>query len=63
MSATAQVERLTAQVERLKLVRTAEQIGSLLQTASKKDVTYSDFLEELLGLELAANGTVARRHR
>jgi len=54
MSATAQVERLTEQMQRLKLVRTAEQIAALLQAASKKDVPYSDFLEELLGLELAA---------
>lgn len=54
MSATAQIERLTEQMQRLKLVKTAEQLSSLLQQAGKKDVTYSDFLEELLTLEIAA---------
>jgi DNA replication protein DnaC len=54
MSATAQIERLTEQMQRLKLVKTAEQLSSILQQAGKKDVTYSDFLEELLTLEIAA---------
>ena len=54
MSTTAQIERLTEQMQRLKLVKTAEQLSSILQQAGKKDVTYSDFLEELLTLEIAA---------
>jgi len=31
-------------MQRLKLVRTAEQIAALLQDAGKKDLPYSDFL-------------------
>jgi DNA replication protein DnaC len=54
MSATAQIERITEPMQRLKLVRTAEQIAALLQQAGKKDLPYSDVLEELLSLELAA---------
>jgi len=54
MSATAQIERITEQMHRLKLVRSAEQIAALLQVAGKKDLPYSDFLEELLTLEIAA---------
>src|SRR5579863_6880297 len=41
-------------MKRLKLARTAEQLPSLLQEASKKEVTYTDFLEDLLSRELAA---------
>ena len=59
MNATAQIERLTEQMQRLKLVKTAEQLSSILQQAGKKDITYSDFLEELFTLELAAK---AERH-
>ena len=59
MSTASQVERITEQMQRLKLVKTAAQIGSLLQQASKKDLAYSDFLEELLSQELAAK---AERH-
>lgn len=59
MSTASQVERITEQMHKLKLVKTAEQIGALLQHASKKDLPYSDFLEELLTQELAAK---AERH-
>jgi DNA replication protein DnaC len=49
-----QIERLQEQMKRLKLARTAEQLPSLLQEASKKEATYTDFLDDLLGRELAA---------
>ena len=49
-----QVDRLQEQMKRLKLVRTAEQLSSLLQEASKKELPYTDFLEDLLGRELSA---------
>ncbi|MGH7869232.1 MAG: IS21-like element helper ATPase IstB [Candidatus Dormibacteraceae bacterium] len=47
------MERLETQMHRLKLARCAGQIGSLLEAAAKKEVAYSDFLEELFLLELA----------
>ncbi|HXO20808.1 MAG TPA: hypothetical protein VOA87_12900 [Thermoanaerobaculia bacterium] len=42
------------QMRQLKLVRTAEELPLLLQDASKGEVSYSEFLAELLGRELAA---------
>ncbi|HEV3075521.1 MAG TPA: ATP-binding protein, partial [Thermoanaerobaculia bacterium] len=55
MSAGAvQIDRLQEQLKRLKLVRTADQLAALLQEAGKKELPYSDFLEELLGRELTA---------
>jgi len=49
-----QIDRLQKQLKRLKLVRTADQLAALLQEAGKKELPYSDFLEELLGRELTA---------
>ncbi|MGH2375002.1 MAG: IS21-like element helper ATPase IstB [bacterium] len=54
MSAGDQVERIQEQMRTLKLVRTAEQLPLLLQEASKREHSYSDFLEELVSRELAA---------
>jgi len=51
---TAQVERIQEQLQRLRLIRLAEELPSLLQDASKKDLAYSDFLEEVLSREIAA---------
>lgn len=51
---TAQVERIQEQLQRLRLIRVAEELPSLLQNASKKDLAYSDFLEEVLSREIAA---------
>jgi DNA replication protein DnaC len=52
-SGMVQIDRLQEQLKRLKLARTAEQLPSLLQEASKKEAAYTDFLEDLLGRELA----------
>src|SRR5207249_9215680 len=38
----------------LRLIRLADELPSLLQDASKKDLAYSDFLEEVLSREIAA---------
>jgi DNA replication protein DnaC len=54
MSAGAQLERITEQMRTLKLVRTAEELPLLLQEASKREQSYSDFLEEVVSRELAA---------
>ncbi|MGH7701636.1 MAG: IS21-like element helper ATPase IstB [Gemmatimonadales bacterium] len=51
---TAQVERIQEQLQRLRLIRLADELPSLLQDASKKDLAYSDFLEEVLSREIAA---------
>ena len=49
-----QIDRLQEQLGRLKLARTALELPGLLQEASKRELSYTDFLEELLGRELAA---------
>lgn len=48
------IEQIQDQMRQLKLVRTAEQLPLLLQDASKSEVSYSEFLTELFGHELAA---------
>jgi len=49
----AQIERLQDLMHRLRLGRTVERLPSLLEEAGKRDLSYSDFLEELLRSELA----------
>jgi DNA replication protein DnaC len=51
---TAQIERIQEQMQRLRLMRTAEEVPLLLQQASKSDQSYSDFLEDLLSREIAS---------
>lgn len=38
---------------RLRLVQSVDRLPSLLEAAAKRELSYSDFLEELLGSELA----------
>jgi DNA replication protein DnaC len=51
---TNSIERLQEQMKSLKLVRVAEELPGLLQEASKRELSYSDFLGELVTRELAA---------
>jgi DNA replication protein DnaC len=51
---TAQIERIQEQMQRLRLLRLVDDLPALLQEASKKDLAYSDFLEEVLCREIAA---------
>jgi len=51
---TAQIERIQEQMQRLRLLRLVDDLPALLQEASKKDLAYSDFLEEVLNREIAA---------
>lgn len=51
---TPQLERVTRHLTRLQLVATRERLDSLLQQAAKDDVTYLDFLDRVLGEEVAA---------
>lgn len=47
-----QIERLRTQCNRLRLHKLEAEISSLLEQAAKKDMSYCDFLDELLGLEV-----------
>lgn len=51
---SVQVDRLQEQMQRLKLVRTSQELSGLLEQASKQELSYSDFLEQVLTRELAA---------
>jgi DNA replication protein DnaC len=48
-----QLERLQEQMRRLRLGRSVEQLPSLLEDAAKRELSYSDFLEELLTSEIS----------
>lgn len=54
MSGVTSIERLQEQMRRLKLTRTADELPSLLDSASKHEQSYRDFLDELVGRELSA---------
>ena len=51
---SVQVDRLQEQMQRLKHVKTAQELPGLLEEASKRELAYTDFLEEVLSRELAA---------
>jgi DNA replication protein DnaC len=51
---TPQLERLSAHCQRLRLQRVDAELTTLLEQAAKKDVSYADFLDEVLTLELHA---------
>jgi DNA replication protein DnaC len=54
MIRSPRIERIQEQLQRLRLIRLVDELPSLLQDASKKDLAYSDFLEEVLSREIAA---------
>jgi DNA replication protein DnaC len=51
---TTTIEQLQEQVKSLKLHRLAEELPGLLQEASKRELSYTDFLREVVSQELAA---------
>lgn len=51
---TPQLDRLSAQCQRLRLHRVDAELTTLLEQAAKKDVSYADFLDAVLALELRA---------
>lgn len=51
---TPQVERLQGFCQRLRLQRIGAELSSLLEQAAKRDLAYSDFLDEVLGREVEA---------
>ena len=59
---TPQLERLTAHCERLRLHRVAADLTTLLEQAAKRELSYADFLDEMLeGLDWAAVPSVEPR--
>ena len=49
-----QLERLSEYLQKLRLFKSHERLEALLQHASEKELAYSDFLEQVLGEEVAA---------
>jgi len=49
---TPQIERLRVHCHRLRLYQVESELSTLLEQAAKKDLAYSDFLDELLALEI-----------
>jgi DNA replication protein DnaC len=52
--ANPQLTRITEHLHRLKLFQVEERLETLLQEASAQEVTYADFLDQLLAEEVAA---------
>lgn len=51
---TTILELLQEQMKSLKLTRTAEELPLLVQEASKRELSYTEFLQEVVSKELAA---------
>jgi hypothetical protein len=49
---TPQIERLRTHCHRLRHYKLEAELSTLLEQAANKDVSYSDFLDELLALEV-----------
>jgi DNA replication protein DnaC len=49
-----QLERLREQLTRLRLLKSRERLDALLQEAGAKDLWYADFLDQVLGEEVAS---------
>ena len=50
----AQLERLGEHLKKLRLRKSAERLEALLQHAAAQELPYADFLEQVLGEEVAA---------
>jgi len=50
----AQLERLTEHLTKLRLFKSRERLGALLQQAAADGMAYADFLEQVLAEEVAA---------
>ncbi len=49
-----QLERLREHLTRLRLLKSRERLDALLQEAAAKDLSYADFLDQVLGEEVMA---------
>lgn len=54
LTTPAQLERLGEYLHKLRLQKSAERLEALLQHAAAQDLPYADFLEQVLGEEVAA---------
>lgn len=54
MTTPAQLERLGEHLRKLRLLKSGERIEALLQQAAAKELPYAEFLEQVLGEEVAA---------
>jgi DNA replication protein DnaC len=50
----AQLERLRDHLTRLRLLKSRERLEALLQEAAAKELSYADFLDQVLGEEVAS---------
>jgi DNA replication protein DnaC len=50
----AQIERMQEQLQRLRLFKSRERLEALLQEASSQDLSYADFLDQVLTEEVTA---------
>ena len=51
---TSQLDRLRAACHRLRLYQIEAELGTVLEQAAKRDVSYADFLDDVLGREVGA---------
>ncbi|MBL8319640.1 MAG: IS21-like element helper ATPase IstB [Burkholderiaceae bacterium] len=54
MTTPAQLERLGAHLRKLRLLKSGERLEALLQEAAAHELPYAEFLEQVLGEEVAA---------
>ena len=57
MRTPAQLERLGEYLRKLRLLKSGEQLEALLQQAAAQDMPYAEFLEQVLGEEVAAKAS------
>ena len=50
----AQLERLGEQLRKLRLLKSGERLEALLQHAAEQELSYAEFLEQVLSEEVAA---------
>lgn len=57
VSTPAQLERLAEHLRKLRLVKSGERLEALLQEAASRELPYAEFLEQVLGEEVAAKAS------
>ena len=57
MTTPAQLERVTEHLRKLRLLKSGERLEALLQDAAARELPYAEFLEQVLGEEVAAKTT------
>ncbi len=57
MTTPAQLERLGEHLRKLRLLKSGERLEALLQQAAAQELPYAEFLEQVLGEEVAAKAT------